>query len=91
MLQHLLFPGELLVSQATTDNLLHADHEAVNLISLPVVKPEGLLVKIAKQVKRFHADVCASGRAFQERPEISMPVLFGMVNELARELVESLI
>ena len=41
--------------------------------ALPVVVAEGLLVKVAEQVERLDADVCAVNAALQQRPEVLQP------------------
>src|ERR1035441_5343126 len=55
-----------------------------------IVEPERLLVKVAKQMKRFHTHVGSAKAAFQQRPEIlhavsvyaAIHVLNGVVNDL---------
>src|SRR5580698_5478956 len=49
--------------------------KAVTVIHiLPIVEPEGLLINVAKQVKRFDANVRSAEPALQETPEVLHPV-----------------
>jgi len=62
------------------------------IVALPRIEAESLLIQIAEQVERFHADIGAFDAALQEAPEVFNPVsvniplhvLTGMVNDLMR-------
>ncbi len=90
MLHRLFFPGQLSIRQTASNNLLHADGEAIHVIHFSVVKAERLFVNVAEQVKRFYRNVCTLQTALQKAPEvlkavcvdITVHVSFGVVDEL---------
>ena len=59
------FTRQLSICQTATDDLLHPDHEAVNVIHLAVVKPERLFIDIPKQVERFDRNIRAVDATFE--------------------------
>jgi hypothetical protein len=67
----LALAGQSLVGKALTYDLGYRQLEATTVVhSFPIVVAESLLVDIAEQVERLHADVGAVQAAFEQAPEI---------------------
>jgi len=73
MLHHFCFAGQLLVSQATANNLFHSEHEAVNIVSVAVIKPERLFIDVPEQVERLNRDIVPFKPRFRSAQKFSMP------------------
>jgi len=68
----LIFSGEPLPGKATARNLRAHNGEPLRVRQLAPVIPEGLFVKIAEQMERFHADVRAVKLALYQTPEVRL-------------------
>src|ERR1041385_344587 len=60
------FGDQLGVLQATANHAHDADQEPARVVVLAFVEPERLLIQIAEQVERLHADVCPLDRALEQ-------------------------
>src|SRR5260370_34438227 len=81
----------MFVRQSLSGYLRKRQSEAVEVIHLfPVVVAKTLLIQIAEEMKRFHADISSADPAFQQRPKIlkavgvhlAVHVLNRVVNDL---------
>jgi hypothetical protein len=87
--------GEFRVGQPLTDDLADADVESLRVSHLPIVESERLLIDVAEQMERFHADVSSVQLALNETPEVlhavsvnvAIRVLDGMINDLMFEVI----
>ena len=66
----LALSGELVPSQTASSNLGAHNGEPIRISQLAPVVAKRLFVQIAKQVKRFHADVRAVQLTFHQTPEV---------------------
>lgn len=62
--------SEFGVCHAASDNLFHDGGESFRIGGLSIVVAKGLLIEIAEQVKRLHADVGAVQTALKQTPEV---------------------
>ena len=84
MLSHLFFPGQLSIRQSASDNLFHANHEAVEVVRLAVVKAKCLFVNVAKQVERFDGNVGTMKATLQQAPEVLDSICVHLIVNVVR-------
>ena len=88
------FARERRISQSLADSVTNGQIEAVSvgdwiLASAAIVESEFLLVKISKQVERFHAHIRAINAALEQAPEIFQPVcMYATVHVLNRVIYD---
>lgn len=68
------FSGEFIVGQPFAGDLANSEVKALGIGHLAIVEAERLLVDIAEQMERFHADVGSVQSTLQETPEVFHPV-----------------
>ena len=91
--------GQFLVGNPASDNLFHDNRKPLRVRHLPVVIAKRLLVDIPSQVERLDTDVCSVQTALQKTPKvlhrirvnISVHVLYGVINYLMLEFVKTLV
>jgi hypothetical protein len=66
----LLFARQLFVGNPPSNNLLHDSDKSFRVGQVSIVVAIRLFVKIAEQMERLDADVCAMQAALQQRPKI---------------------
>jgi hypothetical protein len=62
--------GHFGVGQTLADNAGDGKVKSLGVITLAVIESECLFIQIAKQMKRFNANVCAFETALQEAPKV---------------------
>ena len=85
-----ILTDQLTIGQATTGDRSKGNGEAVRIIALAVVEPEDLLIEVAEQMERFHADISPLDPALEQAPEVfdgvgmhGAPHVFnGMIHDL---------
>ncbi len=86
-----VFTREFAVGEPLAEYVAHGEFKTLAVIHVPaVVVAEGLFVKVAEKMKRFHANVGSRNATLEKRPEIfkavsvdaAIYVLSGVVNDL---------
>lgn len=65
-----ILTDQLAIGQATTRDRGKGDGEAVSIVDLPSIEPEGLLIEVAKQMEWFDTDIGTLEPALQQTPEV---------------------
>jgi hypothetical protein len=80
------FPVNCGISQTPPDDLLHADHESVNVIHLAIIKPERLFIYVPEQMERLDRNVC-SMRTPEQTPEILQAVCMDLIIDVCSQVI----